>query len=223
MALFVVVLVCLVISWLFIVPKLGQILSIQEAVGKGQQRKMALESKLKELVGYLQDESSLDENLRQVDLALPYDKQIGGLVFGLESLAQEASLSVKAIQMTPGVISSSTKSTIGKAGQIDVKVTFEGSITDIQLLVSKIKNARRILSPKSISLVANPRTGGLTESTIPMVAYFQSAPTNLGDAAAPLPKLSGRDLDLIDTLSRFRVYTAIGQISISGRANPFAQ
>lgn len=221
--LFLVVVVCLVIGWLFMLPKLSEALSIQEAVSDGQQRKIALESKLKELAFYSQDESILDEKLRQVDLSLPYDKQVGGLIFGIESLAQESSLSAKAIQMAPGVINPLSKSTTGKAGQVEVQVTFEGSIADIQLLVSKIKSARRILTLKSISLVANSKTGGLAESTIPMIAYFQSAPSNLGDAAMPLPKLSSQDLDLIDTLSRFKVYTSVGQINISGKANPFVK
>lgn len=215
--------VVVVLSYFVIKPRVADIFLLRQELSGQQERSQRLDTKQKEIVNLALEEAELNDQLREIDLALPYHKDVASLVFGVQKLAQEASVSAKSIQLSPGLLTTAATGVLTRAGELNIKATFEGTMDGVRLLLTKLAAARRLLVPQSVSISTHARAEELVDITIPLVAYYLPSPKELGDVTTPLPKLSPSDKELIDKISQFNVYTGLAVPVISPQATGSAQ
>ena len=215
------VVVFLMIGFFVVKPKIEEILTIRTSLSEGQMKLDRLQEKINDIIGVANDESHLSDSLSQMEAALPSTKDVAGLLFGFERLAQDSSLSAKSVQVAPGLVAPKSNNSSTQVGEMLFQASLEGSFPDVQLFLAKMRNARRLIMPKSLTITASTRTDGLVSITAPLVTYFLPPPKNLAQVSSPLPKLSKADEDTIQTISQFPAYTVLPRSVGSTNQDPF--
>ncbi len=206
----------------FVQPKVNEILIARDSMQQESTKLQDLNTKVGQLTAI--DEDALRSKLVKINVALPSNKDVMGLVVALEKMASEASLSADAVQLSPGSLSS-TKSAAkaGGVASLEFQATFSGPFEGIKTFFSKLENGSRILSVKSVGLASSARSEGVLDITMPMTAYYLSIPDSMGAAADELPQITGQDEATYQKVAGFQMYSITPSVGSTGKLDPFTR
>lgn len=180
-------------------------------------------ARLVEKRSYLESlsERELEQQLRDVELALPSSKPVFTFLSSLVGLVDDVEgLDVNNYDFSPGKIASeSAEEQAGreKAGQISwlpIEIGFSGSLELILELVTRLEEIAPLVDINGFEL-----SGDLNEEEIAvdddrniemtMNMYYSLAPDSLGKPSDPLAELTERDYEVLGVAQSLRTYEGI--------------
>lgn len=242
------VLVGLVIVFIlsrFTFPQVEQIL---EARRELKREKGQLEQLIKKATDLERlDEETLKNNFEITQKALPSEKDISGLLFTINRLRNEATISSGKFQIRPGVIStpSATPSlatsspatpSAGKTktgpqavqkersqtlASLNFKLSLSGGFVALRNFLEKIKGISPLLVVSSLDFSQKEEE---IKADLGVVFHYQFLPSFLGKIDDALPVLTEKDKEILAQISNFPDYSQIPSIVNLiplGKLNPF--
>lgn len=207
----------------FLQPKISDILRAREELSQGKSKLDRLTQKASTLSSL--DQTALRSKFKTLEGALPSEKDIPGFLVGIQRIANEASISVEAVELSAGSISTGsaqTKTVPGGTNSSQVvtaKVTIKGTFGAIRAFLDKSSQTRRLVSIKGISLGGTEAQKASGEITIDLSfsIYFQPLPTTLGEISASLPQITTEEDKIYQKIANFPLYSSfegVGGISV---------
>ncbi len=216
----------------FVQPKLADIWQQQQELASEQARLDRLTQKENLL-------SSLDVNqwrtkFKTLEEALPTEKDAPGFLIEMQTIANEASVSVDLVELSAGSLatpSANTAATLTSGSKtvpnFNAKVTVTGTFSNLRQFLDKASQARRLVNIRGISLGGNQaqKASGLISLDFNFSVYYQALPSSLGEISQELPAMSSdedKTYQIIANYSLYSTFTKAGSISVPmGKTNPF--
>lgn len=210
------VVVAAVLIFLLVIPWIKEIISVQGSINQAQGRITALAQK--ESVLSKADSDTISQTLGDLITALPNDKDVPSLLVGVSRLSSDAGLSIEALQISPGQVS--TASAKAKNESVDFEVTLKGSAEALISFLKNLESARRLLVVKDISATMIGQASSLT-TTLKISAPYQGFAPPPDDISNPVPTLTAGDEKVIALINKFTNYTGPVPSGAVGKQNPF--
>lgn len=216
------IIIVVVLSAKFLLPKVGDIQKILLETQKINQELASLESK----AGKLNElkNSSLTSDFQQMEMLLPSEKNIMLIFSTLEILEKRNNVIIEGLSIKPGLIDKgkvqADKKT--KTGSEDLSFIFSvtGTQDSVNQFLDELLSTAPIFTVNKVNLAIN---SGIVDATIDVVTYFQSLPESLGNITTPLPELSATQKKTLETVKRYNaVDTSFEEISGGESASPSA-
>ncbi|MDO8551143.1 MAG: hypothetical protein Q7S03_00470 [bacterium] len=201
-----------VFSWVFLVPKIGEIAQLRETIAQERVRQTQLQSKLNDLQNL--NEADLNEKEILLLRAVPSEKDFATVVGIIEKTASDNNLTLIKMQFNPGLI------VFDKKQPVVYKLGFNGQISDITNFVSRIESVLPMMKiADRVDLLIQSSSSELT------IGLFTSAlalPKTLGTIDAVVPKLTTEEEKSLVTISKYDRLQKIIVPLPAGKPNPFS-
>lgn len=220
---FLIAFLILFLSFYVLKPKIESSLVLSKEMDKSSVKLLALTKKVNALAAL--DPSELKEMFNMVNTAIPSDKDIPGFMLGIGRIAQEASVSVGLIEVSPGSISTSSSEIAQnkKAGQqpITAKVTVTGLFQNIISFISKATNGRRLLKIEGINLsgAGAQKLNEPISMSFSISLYYQPLPESLGVITLPIENITDQEEKNYLKLRNFPNYSYIVSTDVADAQN----
>lgn len=211
------IVVLALLGWFVVKPIWASYKEKSTAIVKEEQEVTDLKTKRDMLVKL--SEPQLAERLIEARKALPEQKNIPGVITGISQLVSENNLTVAALQIKPGKIVSTGQE------EVVVKISVVGDIRNLDAMLKRLSQVRRIISVKKVSGSSTLTNGSFVTSLELGVSALPIPDNLLGKSYAdPLPDYSEQKQKLVDMLAGFPVYTELsaGSIPIAASASASA-
>jgi len=182
----------------FIFPRINTIVQVRSELNTGKESLNGLTVKLNQLLET--DKVGARNKLAKVNNILPSTKDIPGLMLGLERLTYEASVSMEAVQLSPGNINKEKQEGTGTAN-VQFQLIIKGNLANIKDFLKKVFTSGRLLGVKSLHLSSSAADGQITAS-VDMEAFYQPLPESMGKINDPLPVISEEENQVYQRISR---------------------
>lgn len=225
-----VALVIIVLSPLFLIPKIRKIPEMRRTIA-------AQEKDVNQLAQKLSDLQSLSEvelfNTTSLLLeALPAQKDFYQILTLTKKVFNDNNSLLKSFDFAPGKISTESgepKSQDSDSLQMSLKILFTASYDNFSTLLNSFSKTLPIMEVDSIKFSSISATSSANlldlEGTINLKSYFAPLPKTIGRIDAPLPKISSQGKSLTEELKTYQRYqeeeTTSGEPVIVGKENPF--
>lgn len=222
-----------VISLLFLKPKIEEIL-LQRTEIETQKIKIERLTQKENLLKQL----SADDLKTKIQLmveAVPSEKDVPSFLAALDFLAKEASVSVVAVQTTPGKISTPSAAAntkeADKVQSVPLNITLEGQMGGVKAFLSKMLSSLPLQSVQSFSFnfewnkkgqPENKEPFGKVVSNFALGYYFQYLPKEIGKVTDMLPKISAADEKTLSQLQGYEHLPTVTSFTLTGRDDPFS-
>ena len=217
----------------FVEPKISEIVSLQQKLTSSKARLDRLTQKAN-LLNSL-DQTELRTKFKNLEGALPSEKDIPSFLVAMQNIANEASVSVDKVELSAGSISTTsaasqtTKANTkdSKPDLVSAKVTITGTFTGLKQFLDKTSQARRLLNIKGINLggSAAQKANGPISLDLIFSIYYQALPTSLGEISSSLPEILPEEDKIYETIVKYPLYSTFegtGAMSIPvGKSDPF--
>jgi Tfp pilus assembly protein PilO len=215
------VVVLLLIIWLslqIVKPKIESIVRLDNEMKLSRMKLEVLLKKANALS--VLDPIQLKDMFDTLNTAIPSDKDIPGFMLGIGRAAQEASVSVGLVEVSPGSVSTSSADKIDSKKSITpvtAKVTVRGTFANIISFVSKITNGRRLLKIEGINLsgAGAQRVNEQLSMVFSILVYYQPLPESLGEISLPIVNITDSEEKDFLMLRNFPYYSFIGSQDIN--------
>lgn len=228
-------LLILLLSILFLVPKIKEVFSLR-------QKTKIQELEMKKLAGKLADlqtlsEAELFDSANILLQALPPQKDFYQFLTILRKAFQDNQVKVESFSFSPGLIATKSGQKVNDLpsenqteNQMMINLSFSSDFVNFKNLVVSLEKALPLLKVDSLKLTSSVASGGASLQNISgsfvVKSYFKSLPKTLGSVDKPLAKISPQDQQLIEALKAYSLpYTVIpggeGTVFV-GRENPFS-
>lgn len=192
----------------FLQPKVSDIVIARQELAKGQKRLADLTKKASELQNF--DSPELKEKFAILDSAVPSEKDVAGFLLGIQRIANEASVSVGLIGISPGLVSTeSAQKTTKQEELLPAKVIIKGSFQAVRDFISRTIRARRLITIDGLSLSGNAaqKADEAISLELSMAIYYQPLPTSLGAISAPLENFTPEEEEIYQRLKTYAYYS----------------
>lgn len=181
------------------------------------------------------DENSLIEKGQIAKSAVPAEKDVTGLVIGLQQLASGSNVSLVQFSASPGGLSATSSAqtaapTEGKTAPaavsqtspvVEFTATVRGDYPSLESFLKNSMESLRLISLKSVKISQSSSGASSLDMTTVAKAYWKGV-GQLGDYSDPLPTLDKRQNDLLDALSKYKVYSVTPQpLPTGSNTSPF--
>lgn len=203
---------------LVILPQLVVIRQNDQLIQSNQKKIASFKAKIKDLKSF--DRKEYEEDLTTTLVALPPEKDLPAALDQVQILLAKNRLQLASIAFD----SSPTLGNVSSAAQAyQIKIGVSGDPQSFKNFVEDIKTAPKIMKLSGLTITIGQ--GGASQENLVLTAYFQPPPSSLGTIDQNIDLLSGKDKDLINTLSTNAASIPIissSQVSGQrGRPNPF--
>lgn len=218
------------------------ILTILETYREMESRILRKE-KIKEKLNSLEslDEMALRSKITKTMAAVPAEKQVPGLLSGLERLANEASASIEGFTINPGKISTVSGMTATSSGEavqsstliaeqktggmgvLDFQINLVGNYEALKAFLAKMENVNRIFSIDHVSFSTKGETEEILTTNLKMKTYYLPLSMYLGDVIEPVNLLMPEEEKTFGKISSFEIYTFPPALGQTGKINPFSK
>lgn len=195
-----VVIIIAALSFFFVKPMYARYDANRKAIAAERIELETLKVKSKMLKNL--NEESLRTRLSEVQKALPEEKSIPGVIYGLLRITQENSLNVTALQIKPGKIAKDPS----QQSEVIIKMSVEGDVRNLDAFLKRMQEVRRFLGIQKLNGTNSLAADGLVTS-MELVLYTLALPDTLPGVAEALPDLSEAKLKLADDQAAKPVYT----------------
>ncbi len=223
----------LVVTLIFLVPKLGQILSLRREINQQNQEIKQLQQKLADLNTL--SEAELFESSSLLEEALPPEPDLFKNMIILRKTFEENGVTLDSFRLLGGLASGSA----GPAGQVAglstlrMEVAFSAPFESFRQMIKAMEKILPLTAVKRIKFGSLEATesGSLAglAGKAEVISFFSPLPKTLGKAEQPLPKITNQEQKLIEELKLYTRYQAgvsveelISSPSAVGRDNPFS-
>lgn len=229
----------------FTFPQIEQILEARRELKREKGQLEQLTRKVIDLERL--DEEALKSDFEIAQRALPSEKDVSGLLFAINRLRNEATVSSGKFRLQPGSIStpSSTpslatspsatpsdekkktspqavqKERFQKLSSIDFKLSLSGDFAALRNFLEKIKGINPLLVIPKLEL--SPKEGEI-KADLNVVFNYQFLPSSLGRIDDALSVLTEKDKEVLAKISNFPDYSQIPSVVNLiplGKLNPF--
>lgn len=206
---FVVLIIMVFLIILFVKPKLDEIDKLNRQISKDDTALAKLSKKANELVSI--DPTEIKDKFNVLSSAIPSDKDIPGFMLGVSRIANEASVSVGLIEVSPGSLSTASAGKNMKEIPVVAKVVIKGKWQHIVDFITKAINSRRLLKIEGVDLsgATAQKVSSDIQMSILITIYSQPLPKTLGSIEEPLSLFSEEEDILYSKISRFPLYSGI--------------
>lgn len=230
---FLVLISCMGLSLIFIKPKIEEIQIARENIKTETERLQKLTEKAAFLTA--QDENKLSEDIKLLDTALPSQKDVPSFMSTVNLLANEASISVTSIQLSPGKISTETgKINRGEkvepvdslGGKLPINLTIEGTYDTVKNYIIRMAKAMPLQTVQSIAFTRTAgKEGvfGVISSKFSLTIHYKLLPKYIGKISDPVDKVSSEEEALLTELVNYTQPQFIRTFIPVGREDPFAR
>lgn len=210
----VVIFVSIVLVILVVIPQFKTLLKVRE---QAKQASIVLD-RLKKDLGVLesQDKEILESQLRTSNLALPTNKELGGILNALYTAAERSGVSIGRFSFQVGNLGSEDKSNV-KFSTIGLSLSLDSGILAINSFIDIIGKTLPISDISAIKTDDNV-------SNISLLFYYRALPpTNVSSRIMPI---SQKNLELLSKINDYNNATEIAlpaeSASVSAKStNPF--
>lgn len=216
--------VAIVISLLLLLiaarPRLNSVLQLRKEVKEEETRLENIRTKADELASL--DKIRLSAEVKLVNRALPFEKDVSAAVIGMERLAADSGLLIDTIALSPGEVSTPS-ATPEIAGEVDIKTSFSGPFSQIKQLTGKIRQSLRVFSVKEavISIKGSDSTNLTASFTI--ASHFSPLAKTAGKIDTPLPKLTDAEKQTLAKIVNYQFVSSVPVSTSGARVDPFAR
>ena len=206
---------------LIIIPQVGRILDLRAKVAAESDKLKKLTEKADKLGGINQQD--LRSKLGTLEKALPSDKDISGLIVGIERIAAESGVAIKSSQLAPGEVST-TSAALSSPSETELQVTVAGDFGRVSTFLSRLNNSARVLGIREITLTSATQAGGQLSVTIKTTAFFLPLAEVKWQVTDALPEITSADEAIISKIAAYPVYSVAPVIATTaGKPDPFAR
>jgi Tfp pilus assembly protein PilO len=211
-----VLVVSLVIGWTFFLPRFEQIKGIYDSLQKERESVSKLQAKIQDLETL--NEFELSEKSERLLTALPSLKNPVGMMMMVDQLAEENSLLVEELKVSPGEVATEAAE-IAEVGELVFKLTLSGSISQF---LNFLKVANQSLPLVNLQIKNFDISGQNFSTDVTLVGYYSGLPKTLGKTEAPVPKLTSEEERFLNQLREYHLYqTETFEPLPGGKPNPF--
>ncbi len=211
-----VLVVSLVIGWTIFLPRFEQIKETYDSLQRERKRVSQLQAKIQDLETL--NEYELSEKSERLLTALPSLKNPVGMMTMVDQLAEENSLLVEELRVSPGEVATEAAE-ITEEEELVFKLTMSGSISQF---LNFLKVANQSLPLVTLQIKNFDISGQSFSTDVTLVGYYSGLPKTLGKAEAPVPKLTPEEEKLLNQLREYHLYeTETFESLPGGKPNPF--
>lgn len=136
------------------------------------------------------DETDLADSVNRLNFALPSEKTIDSLMFTLERLSKEASVSVESLNLSPGKVSTGSAAKANEVGDsINITMEVSGRILDIRSFFELVEGSHLAIAIAKPDLHITKSMEQKTNLTLTIKAYFKPVSLTLGEVNRPISRL----------------------------------
>lgn len=190
-----------------------------DALQQLQDQGSGLRSKYQVLTTYQQ--SDIEDLLQQIHTAVPEQKEVGMLLAGITTIAQNTDVQIVTISLSPGAVSSPSGEAVqqqsGETQEFDqghrgqpFQVELQGSLDQLVNFLKEITHSRRLLGVSAVSLTFQPEE--ITASVLGS-AYFSPPYIPPFAVADPLEEVNAEERTLLGTVMS---YPFVSEATTSG-------
>lgn len=222
-----------VVTLIFLVPKLGQIFSLRTEISQQSQEIKQLKQKLADLNTL--SEAELYESSSLLEEALPVEGDLFKNMIILRKTFEENGVALDSFRLLGGLASGSAEPTAQVAGlsTLRMEVAFSAPFEGFRQMIKSMEKVLPLTAVKRIKFGSLEATesGSLAglAGKAEVISFFSPLPKTLGKVEQPLPKISNQEQKLIEELESYSRYQAgvsveepISSPSALGRDNPFS-
>lgn len=168
--------------------------------------------------------------------AIPSEKDFPYFMTTFDFLAKEASVSVIALQTSPGKVSTEGAEMVSlteKSESLPLNIVIEGNLENIKAFLNKMMNSLPLQSLQSFTFNFDWKSKdgeapvkdifGKVSANFAQAFYYSLLPKELGKVADPIPKISKTEEDLFGTIAGYIKAPRGGVFTPSGKADPFSK
>lgn len=233
-------LVVVLVVFVGIIPQVQAILNLQRETSGQQQQVTKLEQKVRQFEQVLNPE--ILAQIQTVDILLPSQKPLLGLLASLDSVANLSGVSYSGIELTPGSIATESaeleangfvattpRASVATGGStdadsLDVRLRVNGTLEQLNQFLALIERTAPISTVISLSLTPQGRpvllstdspetvTGQYEAEVTVAAAYFTRSVSAAVDAA--LPTINSNQQEFLNELAQFTVQEVPPQLEI---------
>ncbi|MEK7127575.1 MAG: hypothetical protein AAB838_02525 [Patescibacteria group bacterium] len=202
-------------------PSIAQIMVTRNEMGNLEERRKILADKAAILERT--DDQLVRTSLLKAETALPTDKNVSGMIFGLENLAASASAKLETFSTVVGKMATDSAKPVviekdNKLGNqvqiISVETTFTTDFNSLKEFLRLLGSVNRLVGVNSISW-KDPK------ANIILDVYYQPLAKTLGEIVTPVYELTQEDRVLINKVSSYPLATPQTAPLPAGKPNPF--
>lgn len=224
-------LVMAIITFVAVKPKLDEIIERRDKI---EADKIKLERLTKkELFLKNLDTEALKPKVELVVQAIPSEKDFPSFITTMNYLAQEASVSMTALNTSPGKVStdSGVLNLASKSEALPIHISMEGQLANIKVFLTKMLNSLPVQSLQSFTFdfkwkdkggekAANDVFGKVA-ADFSQAFYYKTLPTELGKVTDQIQKITPDEEELFTKLSGYYQSPKVQNFTPVGREDPF--
>lgn len=207
-----------VLIMLVILPQLVLVRQTDQDLKKNQQKIEAFKKKISDLQSI--DENEYKDDLGVTLVSLPAEKDLPAALDQIQILLAKNKLQLSNISFDSSPVSDAASST---TQSFQIKMGVSGDSDSFKSFIGDLRSAPQIMKLSGLSITAS--SGGLSQNSVTLTAYYQAPPKSLGSVDQTISLLSGKDKDLIKTLSSnaqsIPIISSSQTTTQRGKSNPF--
>ncbi|MBI4100329.1 hypothetical protein HY439_01175 [Candidatus Microgenomates bacterium] len=211
----------------FTLPQVKGIMKNREILKKEKTRLEQLTKKSTELEKL--NTADLRRDFENAENALPSQNDVAGVLYMLARLQSDSQVFLDKIEMSPGLISSSsgqekkTKTKEKTMSQVEFKVSGVGDLIAVKNFLQRVKEINPQIEITKFDIASSGAPG--MEVNFELIFYYQLPPLALGKIDDSLPLLTAGEKEILSTVATFSAYNKIpsteASASVVGKTNPF--
>lgn len=205
-----------------LLPSFSAIPGLRTRIDEKSRELTDLKIKSERLGALIDNQETLEENLRLVDLAIPSQEAVPTLMTQIQTISADSGVLLKALQFGGGSAGNATGpsevSVEKSVKRVYLQTVAEGPFANLQSFLRNLEMASRLVTVESVAFEAGKENDALT-STLGLVSYYLETPPV--DPLLSLDLKSANLKSVLDELKELRIYEPEVSFSGVGKANPF--
>lgn len=218
---FLLILASILTGFYVVWPTMEQIMTTRNEISGLEERRKILADKAAILEKT--DEQSVRADLLKAETTLPTDKNVSGMIYGLETLAATSSAKLETFSTVVGKMATDSAKPVviekdNKLGNqvqiISVETTLTADYNSLKEFLRLLSGVNRLVGVNSVSLVDQ-------KANIILDVYYQPLAKSLGEIVTPVYELTQADRALINKVSFYPLATPQTAPLPAGKPDPF--
>lgn len=217
----------------FTKPRIETVKEQNQTLKDERERLAILSKKIEVLANF--EEAKLTDWVKRVNFVLPSEKSVETLMFILDRISQEASVSVSNLVFTPGMVTKEKASekektsanrifSVKENNSFDINLTVDGKISDLKIFFLKINETFLAIKVKKLN-ISQPviRGDGLATADLTIEIYHKPVALTLGEISKPISELTKVEQKILEEIQNIELPEETPPIIISRPVgtNPF--
>ena len=171
------------------------------------------------------DDRLIETDLLQAETALPTDKNLSGMIYGLETLAASSSANMDSFSTTVGKLATDSAKPVVPEKNKEKKLDNQVEVTPFNLILTSdfdaLHNFLRFLGGVNRLVGINSISWKDGKADIVLDVFYQPLAKTLGEITTPVYELTTEDRNLIKQVSAYPLATPKTTPLPVGKPNPF--